>query len=236
MKDFSISVVLPTHNEEENITKIVLDCILFLRKTFSVFEIIVVNDGSNDKTKEIVEQLLSDNKSVKLVNHAVNKGYGSALRSGFENSVNDYIFFMDSDGQFDINDLKFLLNRLSWGCNEAAIGYRKKRADNYIRKLNQFLYHQYIKFFFGLEVKDIDCAFKLFPREVYNMVKPIKSDGALFSAELLLKLVKNGVHLNEVPVSHYPRKFGDSSGADIAVIFKMFKESWKYKKELKYRK
>ncbi len=233
MENFSISVVLPAHNEEQNIKKTITDTLHYLEKTFSSYQLIVVNDGSHDKTKEIVDKISHDNSSVRLINHSINKGYGSALRSGFESAANEYMFLMDSDGQFDINDLDMLLNSFSGANNEAIIGYRKKRADSLLRKLNQYLYHQYIRLFFGLDVRDIDCAFKLFSRYSYENIKPIKSDGALFSAEMLIKFKNIGVQLKEVPVSHFPRKFGNSSGANINVIIKMFKESWKFRKELK---
>lgn len=233
MKNFSISVVLPAHNEEDNIEKTVLDCLVYLEKKFTLFELVVVNDGSSDKTKQVVEKISSENPNVKLINHEINKGYGSALRSGFEASNKEYIFFMDSDGQFDINDLDVLLENFSEKNSEAIIGYRKKRSDSFIRKLNQYLYHQYIRLFFGLNVKDIDCAFKFFPMDAYNKIKPLRSDGALFSAEMLIKFKNSGVQFKEVSVNHYTRKFGDSSGANINVIIKMFIESWKYRKELR---
>ena len=157
-------------------------------------------------------------------------GYGTALNSGLERAKMNYIFFMDSDGQFDFTEINRLLPYLSE--ENIVIGYRIKRADNLIRSLNAFLYNMYIRLFFGLKVKDIDCAFKIFPKYAFDSIKPIKSRGALYSAELLLKFVRNGYKIKEIGVNHFPRSYGEQSGANLSVILRMFKESWKFRKEL----
>ena len=229
--NLSLTVVFPAHNEEENIKNTVDKCVSYLGQNIQDYEIIVVNDGSVDRTREIVEKLSVGNPRIKLVNHEVNKGYGSALRSGFDNASKDYIFFMDSDGQFDISDLNGLIPYVSE--NQAVIGYRENRADSFIRSLNAWLYGLYIYICFGLRVWDMDCAFKIFPNAAYQSVRPIKSDGALFSAEFLIKLQKRGYKLKEVPVRHFPREYGTQSGANIRVILKMFNESWKLRNELR---
>lgn len=231
MANKSLSVVLPAHNEEENIANTVSDCISYLGSNFSGYEVIVVNDGSRDRTREIVEELSRQNPAVVLVNHEINKGYGSALRSGFDKASMDYIFFMDSDGQFDITDLDRLAPHI--GGKNVVIGYRENRADSFIRSLNAWMYGLYIRFIFGLSVKDMDCAFKIFPTEAYHKVRPIKSGGALFSAEFLIKLKRVGYVFKEVPVRHFPRKFGSQSGANLKVILRMFRESWKLRNELR---
>jgi len=229
MQNFSLSVVLPAYNEENNIKDTVLSCLSCLGSRFEKFEIIVVNDGSQDGTEEITRDLSHNNPRIKLVTHTVNLGYGSALRSGFDNASHDYIFLMDSDGQFNINEIDLLLE----SANESTvvIGYRKNRADPIIRKLNQKLYHLYIRLMFGLQVRDIDCAFKLFPGKIYRSVNPIISSGAFFSAEFLIKIKNRGFAIKEVPVTHYPRKFGKQTGADLGVIFRMFRESWNFSDE-----
>jgi hypothetical protein len=138
---------------------------------------------------------------------------------------------MDSDGQFDISDIDRLLPFL--GSYDVIAGYREKRADSFIRSINAWLYHLFIRVVFGLKLKDIDCAFKMFPRDMYWAVRPIKSDGALFSAEFLIKLQKKGFTIKEVPVRHFPRRFGKPTGANIGVILRMFKECWKLRNELR---
>jgi len=231
MVNLSISVVLPAHNEAENITTTIENCVSYLEQNVSDYEVIIVNDGSIDDTQNVVQELKSTNSKVMLVNHPVNKGYGSALRSGFDKASCEYIFFMDSDGQFDINDLDRLLPLVS--AQDVVIGYREDRADSFVRLLNAWLYGLYIYLTFGLKVRDMDCAFKVFPTKAYRDIRPIKSDGALFSAEFLIKLQRNGFKLSEVPVRHFPRRFGTQSGANIKVILRMFKESWKLRNELR---
>lgn len=231
MRNISLSAVLPAHNEAENIQNTVQSCVAYLEKNVSSYEVIVVNDGSSDNTKEIVQELSSADSNVVLVNHEVNKGYGSALRSGFDAAKCDFIFFMDSDGQFNIVDLDRLLPLVS--PDKIVIGYREDRADSFIRSLNAWIYAQYINLMFGLNVVDMDCAFKVFPTKAYRDIAPIKSGGALFTAEFLIKLKRNGFIFEEVPVRHFPRQFGTQSGANMKVILRMFKESWKLRDELR---
>lgn len=229
--DISLSVVLPAHNEEENIENTVNDCVSYLTGKVGAFEVIVVNDGSKDNTRSIVESMSSANPSVILVNHEVNRGYGGALLSGFEKASLGYIFFMDSDGQFDISDLDRMLPSVNEG--DVLIGYREDRADSSIRSLNAWMYAKYVQLMFGLNVTDMDCAFKVFPTKAYHAVRPIVSGGAFFTAEFLIKLKKSGYKLREFPVRHFPRQFGEQSGANIKVILRMFKESWKLRNELR---
>lgn len=230
-KDISLSVVLPAYNESENIEKTVTHAVSYLKGTFRDYEVIVVNDGSIDGTPEIVERLATSNPRIILVNHPKNLGYGSALRSGFERASLDYIFLMDSDGQFDISDIDRFIPFLE--SYDVVVGYREKRADPFIRSLNARLYHLFIRLLFGLKLKDIDCAFKMFPRSVYRAVRPIESGGALFSAEFLVKLRQKGFTIREVPVRHFPRRFGRQTGANLKVIIRMFKECWKLRGKIR---
>ena len=229
--DISLSVVLPAHNEEENIENTVSGCVSYLKGKVGAFEIIVVNDGSKDNTRSIVERMSSADPSVVLVNHEVNRGYGGALLSGFETASLGYIFFMDSDGQFDISDLDRMLPSVNE--KDVLIGYREDRADSSILSLNAWMYAKYVQLMFGLNVTDMDCAFKVFPTKAYHSVRPIVSGGAFFTAEFLIKLKKRGYTLKEFPVRHFPRQFGEQSGANIKVILRMFKESWKLRNELR---
>lgn len=249
MSDFlSLSVVLPAYNEAENIGQAIASAVKYLRDRQICYEIIVVNDGSTDATKAIVTDLAAKNPQIRLINHPHNLGYGSALRSGFDQALSEYIFLTDSDGQFDISDLDQFLPYIYEAQNEAqddaqgkilsrvVIGYRAKRADIFVRSLNAWLYHLFIQSVLDIKAKDIDCAFKLFPRSVYQAIKPIKSNGALFSAEFLSKLQHLAIApIIELPVQHFPRKFGKATGANIKVILKMFWECWQLKKECRDR-
>ena len=221
----SMSVVLPAFNEEQNIANTLSTCLEFLNKRTKNYEVIVVDDGSGDDTSGKVQELRVANSNIILKKHEINLGYGQALKTGLESASKDYIFFMDSDGQFDIYDLGNFIPEISE--SSIVIGYRYNRADPFIRKLNKSLYDLYLKTVFGLRVKDVDCAFKIFPRNAYLKVRPIKSDGAFFSAELLMKFIKKGYLIKEIPVNHYPRKFGNQTGANLRVILKMFVESFR---------
>lgn len=207
-----------------------MSCLDYLGKKFHDYEIIVVDDGSVDRTGDIASGLSEKYDVVKVVSHEINRGYGGALNSGFENSTKDFIFLMDSDDQFDINELDEFITHASR--ENVILGYRKTRADNVIRRLNTTLYNFYIRTLFGLNVKDIDCAFKLFPRAAYEEVKPLGSSGALLSAEMLIKMKGHGYDFRQLGVTHYPRPHGEQSGAKLSVILKMFLESWKLRKDL----
>ncbi|HSG30090.1 MAG TPA: glycosyltransferase family 2 protein [Thermodesulfobacteriota bacterium] len=226
----SISVVLPAFNEEENIGYTIQNCVDYMQVNNYDYEVIVVNDGSSDNTKDIVQKAKTDNSNVVLVDHDINKGYGAALRSGFESAQKDYVFLMDSDRQFNIEDIEKLFLYLDE--QTVVVGYRQNRADPVIRKINAYLFHIYIKLMFGLNLRDIDCAFKVFPTQAYQQIKPIISDGALFSTEFIIRLLNKGYGIKEIAVNHYPRLKGSQSGANISVILKMFAESWNLRKIL----
>ena len=227
----SLSVVLPAYNEAKNIKRTVTEAVSYAERSFNDYEVIVVNDGSTDGTGEIVEELTLADPKIILVNHAKNSGYGAALRSGFDRASLDYLFLMDSDGQFDISDIERFLPFIN--TFDIIVGYREKRADPAIRSLNTWLYHLYVELLFGLRMRDMDCAFKMFTRRAYEAVKPIKSGGALFSAELIIKWKRKGFSIKEVPVRHFPRKFGRQTGANVRVILRMFRECWKLRNELR---
>jgi glycosyltransferase involved in cell wall biosynthesis len=229
----SLSVVLPAYNEAKNIGWVIANVVNYLSDRQICYEIIVVNDGSTDETRAIVADLIASNSQIRLINHPRNLGYGSALRSGFDRALHEYIFLTDGDGQFEISDLDTFLpyihNSKGQLLSKMVIGYRAKRADAFLRSLNAWLYHIFIQWVLDIKVKDIDCAFKLFPRSFYQSIEPIQSSGALFSAEFLLKL--QHLPILELPVRHFPRKFGVATGANIKVILKMFWECWQLKKD-----
>ena len=214
-KTISLSVILPAYNEDKNIENTIANSLKYLNNKFKDFEIIVVDDGSTDSTGAVVKKYTEKYNNILLEKHDVNYGYGEALKTGFDAARKQYIFFMDSDGQFDISEIDNFINHVN--DSNVLLGYRFKRADPIIRKSNTFLYHLYLRIIFGLRVKDVDCAFKIFPRAAYLKINPIQSKGAFFSAELLIKLKEAGYTFIEIPVNHYPRKYGSQTGADIKV-------------------
>ena len=234
----NLSIILPAYNEEANIEKTVISVSSLIKDLLiEDYEIIVVNDGSKDKTGEVVKKMIGKIPNLKLVEHFPNKGYGGALRAGFANSTKDWIFFMDSDGQFDFNEIKLLIDKKDKGF-DIVVGYRAKRSDNFMRKLNAFGWGLIVRILFGYLARDIDCAFKLFKREILSKIN-IDTDGAMVTTEFLAGAKARGYKIAEIPVSHFPRKEGNSTGADLHVILKAFRDLFAFRvrlsKELKNR-
>jgi putative flippase GtrA len=228
----SLSVVLPAYNEEELIASTISNIMSVLTTWMCDFEVIVVNDGSKDRTGEIVTLLRAYDQRIRLINHPVNKGYGAALVSGFETVTKELAFFMDSDGQFDIRDLiRFLPLIEEFG---AVIGYRIDRQDTWMRKLNAWGWKKLVGFMFSVHVRDIDCAFKLFRAEFFR-TNHLETRGAMINAEILYKLARAGYIYTEVGVQHLPRLAGKATGAKPAVILHALREMFvfaeKWRKE-----
>jgi len=224
----SISVVFPAFNEESNIKTLIDQTIQTLSELTDKWEIIVVDDGSSDRTSEIVKEY--ENSNIYVIRHPSNKGYGAALKSGIVSARNDLIFFSDSDLQFDIKELGKLLQWLNG--YDIVIGYRIKRQDPFHRRLNAFGWNTLVRLMFGLKVKDINCAFKIFRRRVFDKIK-IDAVGAMVNTDILSQAVKYGFRIKEVPVTHYPRLRGKQTGANIKVIVKAFKELLRLRNKLK---
>ena len=230
MKKSNISVFFPAYNEEENIPWLVSNACNFLDTVADKYEVIVVNDGSRDGTGEVAEKMAAENSHVRVIHHPVNRGYGAAVRSGLKGAIYDLIFFTDGDGQFDITELTEFLNLID-KCDVVA-GYRIKRKDPFYRLMNAWAYGTMINLMFGLNIRDIDCAFKLFKKSVIDEID-IEATGALASAELLIKIKRKGYKIIQKGVNHYPRKAGVQTGAQLWVIFRMFRELWKLHRKLK---
>ena len=216
-----LSLVLPAHNEEPNIRAVVEEAASVLPAAFTDYEVIVVNDGSKDRTLEIAQALASENEHVRVVNHPVNRGYGAALTSGFNAATGDYIMFMDSDRQFDINDV----HRLTPFVSEYDIvaGYRIKRNDPAHRLLNAAIFGMAVRLLFDIQLRDIDCAFKIMRAEVLKGIN-LESPGALINTEILAKAGVSGRTISQVGVNHYPRLEGEQSGASVKVVLRAFRE------------
>ncbi|MEX0909659.1 MAG: bifunctional glycosyltransferase family 2/GtrA family protein [Candidatus Paceibacterota bacterium] len=223
-KNISLSVFFPAYNEESNIAQSVSEAERAVKNITDTFEIIIVNDGSSDGTREISEWLAWKNPRVRVVNHKVNQGYGAAVLSGIDAARYDYVFFTDADLQFDLSELSHL-TRFA-GEYDAILGYRARRKDSFMRKLNAKGWNILNQFFFGLKVDDIDCAFKLLNRKMVSGFN-VQSRGAMVSAEILIQLERTGATFKEVPVSHLPRKSGVQTGAHPKVIMRAFADMFK---------
>ncbi len=206
----SISIILPALNEEGNIEAAIQDIQLYFHSREEKYEIIVINDGSTDSTGEIAERLVKENGSVRVIHHSINKGYGSALKEGFENSKYKYVFFTDSDRQFDIKGLDILLPLIKTDAVEIIIGYRLKRKDPFLRRFLSWGYNSLVGYLFDLNVKDIDCAFKIFRKDIFSKIE-IESKNFFVNTEVLAKAMYFGFNVLEVGVPHFPRTAGKTT-------------------------
>lgn len=222
-----ISLFFPAYNEAENVGGTIEKCVALLEPYGCHYEVIIVDDGSKDDTAGIVRKYAEKNPNVILKQHVQNQGYGGALQTGFKSCRYGLIFFSDCDLQFDLDELKPFIEAMDQHPDyDAVIGYRIKRADPFVRKLNAFGWKMWARLLFGLNVKDIDCAFKLFKSEVIRNIT-IESSGALISVEFLTKIKKMGYKMAQLGVHHYPRQAGTQTGAKLHVILKAFYESFK---------
>jgi glycosyltransferase involved in cell wall biosynthesis len=222
--DGKLSLILPAHNEEPNIGAVVRQATDVLPTLFTDYEVLVVDDGSKDRTGEIADELAAENPHVKALHHPKNRGYGGALTTGFTNATGDYLMFMDSDRQFDIQDLENLTPYI--GSYDIVAGYRIKRNDPYYRFLIGSGFNQMVKLLFQVNLRDIDCGFKVFKAEVLRGMD-LESPGALINTEIHAKANVQGRSLVEVGVNHYPRLEGEQSGASIKVMFRAVLETFR---------
>ncbi len=217
----SITAVLPAFNEEQVIAESVAATVATLERLAPDYEVIVVDDGSRDRTAEIVARLSDENRRVRLVSHERNRGYGAALWTGFTGASKELVFLTDGDKQFDVAELDAFLPLLEDA--DLAIGYRQPRADPWIRRLNGWGWNIIVRILFGYTARDVDCAFKLFRRRILDRLD-MQATGATFSAEFLIKARRLGYVVCERRASHYPRPAGTPTGAKPAVILRAFKE------------
>lgn len=215
----SLSIFFPAYNEAGNIEESVLQALTIAKRVAHKYEVIVVNDGSKDATLSIARRLARQHENVRVVTQK-NTGYGGALKRGFKASKYEWIFFTDADLQFDITELiKFVENA---GRYQLILGYRKTRAEGWKRQILADMLKIWNRIFLGfpLNVKDIDCAFKLIHRSVIEKVQPLISNGAMVSTEFILNAHHAQVSYYQIGVAHYQRSTGQSTGSDLTVIYK----------------
>ncbi len=225
----SLSVFFPCYNEADNIRRVVAEAMDFLPTVSDDFEVILVDDGSRDGTGEIADELAAGDDRIRAVHHEANRGYGGALQSGFGAATKELVFYTDGDGQFDISDLAAMLPLIAE--HDIVNGYRRRREDSALRRLNAYLWGVLVQRLLGFRCRDVDSAFKLYRREIFDHVE-MKSTGALIDAEILARARRAGLTLAEVPVRHRPRIAGRQTGANIRVIARAFRELWQLRKAI----
>ena len=232
----ALSFFFPAHNEAANIEALVLEALAALPALADDFEIIAVDDGSRDETPQIADRLAAEHAPVRAVHHPVNRGYGAAVRTGLAVARHPLVFFTDGDRQFRVADLARLLDRLAEDDDpDVVVGYRLRRADPLVRLLYARAYRLALRIFYGLPVRDPDCAFKLFRRAALEDIQ-LESGGAFMSAELLIKLRQRGRLIVEAGVAHYPRTAGSPSGANPKVVLRAVRDFWRLRLRLWLRR
>jgi len=207
-----VSMILPALNEAENLFRVGSQIMSYCEAFQSFeFELIIVDDGSHDSTNAEMKRLQEKypNHIVTIFN-ARNRGYGFAIRQGIIRSRYDLIFFTDADGQFDIRDLDLLVPLIESGVPDVVIGYRIDRKDAWIRLFLSGCYNVLVRLMFGINVKDVDCAFKLFNKRIFEKIE-IRSKNFFINTEILAKAVFFNFRIVEIGVDHLPRTAGKST-------------------------
>jgi len=228
--NMSISVFFPCYNEEKNVAKTTKQALKVLEKLNTDFEVIIVDDGSYDATGRIADEIAAKDGRVKVVHHKTNLGYGAALQSGFKTATKKLVFYTDGDGQFDIDEMPPLLALMK--DFDIVSCYRLNRQDNLIRRINGWCWTKLTCLLFGMKIRDVDCAFKLYKREIFDHIK-ISSTGALIDTEILARAIRKGYTITQKAVHHYPRTAGIQTGANLKVILRAFSELFKLHRQIR---
>ena len=221
-----LSLFLPCYNEEANLESTVNKTLPILKSVARNWELIIVNDGSKDKTGKIALKLQKKYpQNIKIVTHPQNRGYGASFKSGFYTAKYDWISFIDADGQFDFKDINKLLAAQKESQADVVIGYYLGRKVPFYRIWGSKLWQLGPYVFFGLKVRDIDCGFKLVKKKVIETIPKLEAErGPFISSEFLIKTKKAGFKIVEVGVSHYPRTEGVATGAKLNVVIAGYKD------------
>jgi len=235
MKVKELSVFFPAYNEEVALRETIEKADKILQKIAEEYEILIVNDGSQDKTGVIADKLAQGNKLIRVIHHPQNRGYGAALKSGFYKAKYPWIVFTDADGQFDFKEItKFFEAQEKTGA-DLVIGYYLKREVPFYRILaSKNLWELPVFLLFGLRVRDIDCGFKLIRKEVIEKIPKLEAErGPFITTEFLVKAKKAGFKIAEIGVHHYPRKAGQATGTSLKVIFSAYSDLIRLWKKVK---
>ncbi|MCD6335110.1 MAG: glycosyltransferase family 2 protein [Candidatus Latescibacteria bacterium] len=217
--DLSISVFFPCYNDKGTIASMVIESILTLRPLTEDFEVIVIDDGSSDTSREILKELQRVYPQVNLVFHEQNRGYGGALKSGFATAKHEWIFYTDGDGQYNVRELPELLEKMADGI-DVVNGFKIKRSDPLHRIVIGKIYHHITKRVFGLPIRDVDCDFRLMRRAIFDQIE-LESNSGVICVEMIKKIHEAGFRFAEVPVHHYFRTSGKSQFFNFRRIFKV---------------
>ncbi|HWQ81946.1 MAG TPA: glycosyltransferase family 2 protein [Ignavibacteria bacterium] len=225
----TLSVFFPAYYDEHNIGKVTRSAVKILEELkLKDYEIIIIEDGSPDRTGEVADELAGEFPKVRVIHHAKNLGYGATLKDGFVNAKMDYVFYTDGDNQFDLEEMKKFVALIPF--SDIVVGYRKHKQYSLYRKFTSLCYNYLLKVIFDIHYWDIDCAFKLFKTDLFRKIE-IKSIDAFIDAEIMLKANLLDYTVTELGVQHLPRLDGVSTGARPSVILRTIREIFDYRKE-----
>jgi glycosyltransferase involved in cell wall biosynthesis len=204
----SLTIFFPAYNDGGTIPSMVLTAQMAARAITDDYEIVVVDDGSQDYTREVLEELLHQTPNLKLIRHPQNRGYGAALRTGFAAAAKEWIFYTDGDGQYNPLELPQLVAALRPGV-DVVNGYKIVRRDPLIRVILGNIYNALVKIAFGIRLKDVDCDYRLMRRVLFDALS-LESNTGSICVEMIKKMQDAGVVFAEAPVHHYYRQYGIS--------------------------
>lgn len=204
----SLSILFPAYNDGGTIPSMVLTGQIAARALTDDYEIIVVNDGSQDHTPLVLAELEKQIPQLRVIHHPQNRGYGAALRTGFASATKEWVFYTDGDAQYNPLELHVLVDAL---CADVDVvnGYKISRSDPFIRILIGAIYNFGVKFAFGIHLKDVDCDYRLMRRTIFSTIE-LESNTGSICVEMIKKIQDTGFKFAEAPVSHYHRQYGHS--------------------------
>ena len=213
-----LSVFFPAYNDSGTIASMVIRTVTTAAELTPDFEIIIVDDGSADGTADIADELARTYPRVRAVHHPTNRDYGAALQTGFRSATKELIFYTDGDAQYDPAELAVLWARMTPDC-DVVNGYKISRADPLHRIIIGRAYHYIVSTLFGLELRDVDCDFRLMRRAIFERINLQKTSG-IICVEMMKKIQDGGFRVAEVPVHHYHRAFGKSEFFNVRRLFR----------------
>lgn len=221
-KQTSLSIFFPCYNDEKSIGKLVEDALKTAAELTNDYEVIVVDDGSKDKSREILQGLMKKYPKFKAVFHEKNQGYGGALKTGFKTASKDLVFYTDGDGQYDVKELPILFSLMTDDVNFVN-GIKMARQDDTYRIVIGNLYSFVTRWMFSLPTYDVDCDFRLIRRSLLQKIN-LKSTSGSICVELVKKSQRAGAKYRQVSVHHYERRFGNSQFFRPSRLLSTFKE------------
>jgi glycosyltransferase involved in cell wall biosynthesis len=222
----SVSFFCPAYKEEENLRVLIPRIHQFLSDITDVFEIIIVEDGSPDRTGEIADALSAEYKGVRVIHHLKNQGYGATVRDGFLNSRYDYVMYTDGDNQYDVFEYAGAIPLLEHA--DVVSGYVRQKAVSTGRKIQSLVWNGLLRAFFLLSIRDINCSVKIYKRKVLDAIE-IKSTSAFIDAEMLIRAKRAGFKIVQMPVTHFERTEGLATGSKPSLIWETFKDLLKFR-------